>query len=34
VAIGAGHLFGRLEKLLVLMSVGLVAYGVLWDIAR
>ena len=34
VAIGAGHHFGRLEKLLVVMSVAFVGYGVLWAIAR
>ena len=34
VAIGAGYHFGRLEKLLVVMSVGFVGYGVLWAIAR
>ena len=34
VCIGTGKHFGRLEKLLVVMSVGFVAYGVLWAIAR
>ena len=34
VAIGAGYHFGRLEKLLMVMSVGFVGYGVLWAIAR
>jgi hypothetical protein len=34
VGIGASHHFGRLEKLLVVMSVGFVGYGVLWAIAR
>ena len=34
VALGAGYHFGRLEKLLVVMSVGFVGYGVLWAIAR
>jgi len=34
VAIGACHQFGRLEKLLVVLSVAFVSYGVLWAIAR
>lgn len=34
VAIGAGYHFGRLEKLLMVMSVGFVGYGVLWAISR
>jgi hypothetical protein len=34
VCIGARQHFGRLEKLLVVMSVGFVGYGVLWAIAR
>jgi len=34
VAIGASHHFGRLEKLLVVMSVAFVGYGVLWAVTR
>jgi len=34
VAIGAGRHFGSLEKLLVIMSVGFVAYGVVWAAIR
>ena len=34
VAMGARHRFGSLEKLLIVMSVGFVGYGVLWAIVR